>query len=157
MEKITYSDGSFSYRYQEGDYVKLDKPRNRGFISNDIGEWGRVVFESKKDRECGLTDALSFITIATAGVSTKRDSFQQRISGVPVWDVSPISEDLQEAITQAKKLPVVANMVKCVYLVRGLYGINYQPLNVEVGNTFNYDHGAVICRNNDGVVILILR
>ena len=157
MEKIIYNDGSFSYTYRQGDYVKLINPQKKGFVSNDVGEWGRVYLDDKADRERGHTSCISFITIATAGISTKQDSFQQRLTGVPVWDVAPISDELQEAITQAEELPIVKDMVKCVYFANGRYGVNYKPINTEIGDTFHYDHGAGIHRNNDATVIFISR
>lgn len=157
MEKTIYSDGSFAYTYEQGDYVQLTNPQKRGFISNGAGEWGKVCLDEKVDRKNGHTGCISFITIATAGISTKRDSFQQRITGIPVWDVAPISDELQEAITQAEGLPIVKDMVKCVYLANGRYGVNYKPSNIDIGDTFHYDHGAGINRNNDATVIFISR
>lgn len=157
MEKIIYSDGSFSYTYKQGDYVQLTNLRERGFISNGVGEWGRVYLDEKADRQNGHTGCTSFITMETAGISTKIDSFQQRITGVPVWDVAPISEELREAIGQAECLPTVVDMVKCVYLVGDRYGVNYKSMNTDIGDTFHYDHGAGVNRNNDATVIFISR
>lgn len=86
MIKKVYDDGSFAELYENGDLVELTKPQG-GFLKNEVGEWGAVILSDKKDRERGHTSVISFICVATAGVSTPRDAFQQRISSVPVWQV----------------------------------------------------------------------
>lgn len=155
MKKFTYPDGSFYYTYCNGDYVQLINPRKRGFISNNIGEWGRVYLEDREDRIHSCTGLISFITINTAGVSTDKDSFQQRITCVPVWDVAPISKELQDAIIQAEELPTVKGMLKCVYHINGVYSVNYKPDSIKIGDTIHYDHGCGIQRNNDATIVFI--
>tara|TARA_Y100001936_G_C15654710_1_gene448266 strand:+ start:113 stop:604 length:492 start_codon:yes stop_codon:yes gene_type:complete len=151
-----HNDGSQTELYQNGDLVMLTEKQYL-VLGADAGEWGAVILQDKKDRDNGVTTCISQITIATAGISQPKDSFQQRISSVPVRKVKAIPEQMAEALKQAKRHEDCNGMTPCVFRVKVngdyQYGFNFQPITSAVGDRFHYDHGAGIEKNQDAEII----
>ena len=90
MKTTTYSDGSKSYFYENGDLVEfIADDHYSTFNPYKKGDWGKVVLIAKEDKMSGISSITSFVGVQIAGVSTPKDSFIQCYSSVPVWDLQP--------------------------------------------------------------------
>jgi hypothetical protein len=151
-----YDDGSQSENYQNGDLVMITQKQHSG-LGAEVGEWGEVVLNDKKDRDQGHASIISHVTLRTAGVSTPLESFQRCISSMYVGHLKPLPLDMLQALNDAKKHNNCNNMTPSVYKVtldgQVEYGFNFQPVTKNIGDCFHYDHGAGIHKNQDGEIV----
>lgn len=66
-------------------------------------------------------------------------------------------QKVQDLIPEAQAMPITNNMHPCIYIAiesDGNYfvGINFQPKGKKVGDTFHFDHGAGIHKNEDAMI-----